>query len=92
MSLGATKSGEESKHTAQPFPWILFAKAHLVDYYDKFISFHKGDGDYLIVASESEGGTKIKYVLGASEEAVVILRTMMESMTIDIFEEMSKKT
>ena len=44
------------------------------------------------MASESEGGTKIKYVLGASEEAVVIVRTMMESMTIDIFEELSKKT
>ena len=62
MPLGATKSGEESKHTAEPFPSILFAKAHLVDYYDKFISFHRGDGDYLKVASESEGGTKLKYV------------------------------
>jgi len=50
IPLGATKSGEESNHTPEPFPSILFAKAHLIDYYDKFISFHRGDGDYLKVA------------------------------------------
>jgi hypothetical protein len=30
-------------------------------------------------------------VKSASDEAVVVLRTVMESMTIEIFEELSKK-
>lgn len=88
--MNATKSYEETKNIGEPIPSRLFPKSHLAHHFQKFISFHKGHHDQSEEESESNA-SKLKYVKNASDEAVVVIRTIMESMTIEIFEELSKK-
>jgi hypothetical protein len=56
MPLNATTKDnrEDSKNNDEIFQSRLFAKAHLNEYFQSFIGFHRGGGD---VVAESEGET-----------------------------------